>query len=487
MITIDVLPDNVLLEIFSFYVVPQGPFRLWTMEAWQSLVHVCHRWRCVVFGSPRRLNLRLVCSPPTPVRDTLDVWPELPLLILADVTVTQEGADKLDNVVAALERSDRVDEIRLDYYQDSAMENVFAAMQVPLPKLVTMQIIRWKCNETATAFPDSFLGGSAPRLRDLYFWCIPFPGLPKLILSATHLVNLTLQCIPHSGYFSPESIATALSTLISLENLFLNFLSPQCRPEWKSRRPPPLTRSVLPVLTSLAFKGDSEYIDDLVACIDTPRLFELNITFFNQVVFDTPQFIQFISRTPTLKDPEMAHVSFEYDSASVRLTSCSGDVRVQVRCREFDWRVSSMEQVCTWCLPPLSTLEDLYMEVQSWESDRQDNIENVLWLELLQPFATVKNLYLSKNFAPYIVPALQELVGGRQTEVLPTLRNIFLEGLKPSGPVHEGIEKFVGMRQGPIAVSPFRRNQEIEESDEESDEDGLDDDEESDEDRSDGD
>src|SRR5260221_5208216 len=48
------------------------------VESWQLLVHVCRRWRSLVFGSPRRLNLRLFCTPETPAKDTLAVWPALP-------------------------------------------------------------------------------------------------------------------------------------------------------------------------------------------------------------------------------------------------------------------------------------------------------------------------------------------------------------------------------------------------------------------------
>jgi len=61
-------------------------------------------------------------------------------------------------------------------------------------------------------------------------------------------------------------------------------------------------------------------------------------------------------------------------------------------------------------------------------------------LELLLPFPAVKNLYLSKDFAPGIVAALQEIVG---TEVLPSLQNILVDGLEPSGPFQESIEQFV--------------------------------------------
>lgn len=57
--------------------------------------------------------------------------------------------------------------------------------------------------ETAVVIPDSFLGGSAPCLRDLTgltFCGISFPGLPKLLLSATYLLSLQHWRIPHSAY-----------------------------------------------------------------------------------------------------------------------------------------------------------------------------------------------------------------------------------------------------------------------------------------------
>ena len=69
-ISIDILPDEVLLAIFDFFIyrdvgfifipfVHRATFED-AMVAWQSLVHVCRRWRGIVFGSPRRLGLRLV-------------------------------------------------------------------------------------------------------------------------------------------------------------------------------------------------------------------------------------------------------------------------------------------------------------------------------------------------------------------------------------------------------------------------------------------
>jgi hypothetical protein len=459
---INMLPDDVLLAIFDFCMqvcVVDRVVLEEEIEAWQPLVHVCQQWRRVVFGSPHRLKLRLYCKTKTrtPLRDTLSVWPALPLIIDGNVLQPED----LDNITALLERSDHAYRIKLSTFVKSHRKQILAAMQKPFPELTHLHL----SSNAVTVVPDAFLGGSAPRLRQLYLYGIPFPGLPKLLLSATHLRELHLVNIPHSGYFSPEALVTALSMLTSLRLLSLEFQSPQPRPY---RRPPPLTRSVLPFLRSLRFKGVSEYLEDLVARIDrfdTPQLFSLRITLFNQIVFDTPQFIQFITHTPRLKALKEARLAFKNDAAEVTISSPFGpgygNINVEIKCRESGWQFSSLEQVCTRCLPPLSALENLYIyENPKSPPDWRDDIENTLWLELLHPFSAVKNLYLSEEFVPRVAPALQELVGGRTAEVLPTLQNIFLEG-RELPVVQEGIATFVAARQlsgHPITVSLWERD-----------------------------
>jgi hypothetical protein len=86
----------------------------------------------------------------------------------------------------------------------------------------------------------------------------------------------------------------------------------------------------------------------------------------------------------------------------------------------------------------------------------KDEIEDMKWLEIFHPYAAVRNLYLRKEIAQYIAPALQDLVGERVTDVLPILECIFLEGLEPSGPVEEAIGQFVAARRllgHPVVVS----------------------------------
>jgi hypothetical protein len=177
---IDILPDDVLLEIFDFYMNMHALYEVEPLyevktqaEAWQRLVHVCQRWRSLVLCSPRRLNLQLYCTPKTPAKDALDVWPALPLVIEGSTAVTPGT----DNIIAALEQSNRVRQVVL-YLGGRELEEVLAAMQVPFPDMTRMQLL--SDDETPPVIPNSFLGGSAPRLHDIALLGIPFPGLPNL-------------------------------------------------------------------------------------------------------------------------------------------------------------------------------------------------------------------------------------------------------------------------------------------------------------------
>jgi len=63
----------------------------------------------------------------------LGVWPALPLLIQGDI---YEESD-VDNIIAALERSDRVCKISL-HVPKSHLEKVLASMQEPFPDLTSL-------------------------------------------------------------------------------------------------------------------------------------------------------------------------------------------------------------------------------------------------------------------------------------------------------------------------------------------------------------
>jgi hypothetical protein len=246
-------------------------------------------------------RLWMTTSPESP---TLLYAPNTPKGYIVRGRMTRTLSDT-DNVIAALGLADR------------QSEKVLAAMQVPFPELTNLEL--FSNTKTVPVISDTFLNGSAPRLRVFDLNGILFPGLPKLLLSATHLVYFRLSNIPHSVYISPEAMVALLSVLSSLKTLILKFQSPQSRPDWESRRPPPSKRSVISALDYFSFKGIIKYLENLVTFIDAPQLNALFITSFDQIDFDTPRLAQFINSTQTLRALDEAHVHYDGSFASVKL------------------------------------------------------------------------------------------------------------------------------------------------------------------------
>jgi len=442
--TINELPDEVLIEIFDLYLACPLPPPSHEEDAWHTLVHMCRRWRYVVFGSPRRLDLRLLCRNRRLMK-TLDIWPELPIVI----HVNSQKLPSDNTVISVLKRHDRVCKIFIDDVSDSLLEEL-ATISEPFPALIELELVSYKA-DTPT-LPDSFLGGSVPRLRSLDLWGIPFPGIGNLLLTTRDLVTLSLGVIPPSEYLSPESMVTILSGLTGLKSLDLNIETAEFWTHGASRRPPALTRVVLPALTNLTFSGDSEYLEDMVSRIDA-SLECIAVTFFDELVFDIPQLRDFIGRTKILVAPHRAETSFfSYFDLRISLFQRKGDIDFRVLNLEIicdtDSQLLSPAQAWSLLLPPLPSMEHLCIYTSAdFPSQWQHEVEITQWMELLRPFITVKVLVLYKQAVSSVSSALQELVGERVTEFLPALQNIFLEDFPSSSPVPEGIGEFIAARE----------------------------------------
>ena len=462
--TIDILPEDVLLEIFDFYVDPTRKCNYNEVENWCTLVHVCRKWRTIVLESPLRLDLRIHCHPECPMEEKLDIWPTLPIVI-EQYSRDWDPEWSVDNLAAALEQTNRICHIGLWGGVPAAlMEGFLTAMDKPLPVLTSLYLESESTeNETGLPTPvdpDLFLGGSAPSLRSLTLVYIPFPGLPKLLSTTSQLTDLQLYNIFYSGYISPEVIVACVLALTRLETFILSFHSPSSFPNIEHRPPPPPTRALLSALTSFNFQGVSAYLEDLVVRIDTPLLDKLGITFFHEFI-NTTQLIQFIDRLPKLKIQNEAHVDFK--SSEVHLTFGQEykkglDILYEVE----DWHVSSVAQVCALSLSRdfSATVESLHIWKHRSSSVYGDiEAENNHWLELLRPFTSVKSLYLSPSIVTCIAPVLQELVEERVAGVLPALQTLFLGNLNNlSGPDLEAIGSFVSGRHfsgHPVAVSEW--------------------------------
>jgi hypothetical protein len=280
----------------------------------ESTLEKCH---FSITTSPQSARLRLLCTPKTRARDTLDIRPPLPLIVQDSYRVSNHS--RVENIIA--KHNDRVRHTR----------------------------------DRGQYFPIRSWAESHYVCDHFYLFNVPFPGLPKLLLSAIHLVYLDLLYIPHSGYISPEAMATSFSALTNLASLHLQFRYPRPHPAPGSRRLllPPLTRSILPSLTEIKFKGASEYLEEILARIDASRLNRLHITFFNQIIFDTPQLFQFISRRPTLRAPEEGDITFNSEAITVEFLSqkSNHDVLLRVENAIHCVRMAAFPLFLSWTFP----------------------------------------------------------------------------------------------------------------------------------------
>jgi len=205
-----------------------------------------------------------------------------------------------------------------------------------------------------------------------------------------------------------------------------------------------------PALTRFKFRGVSEFLEDLVARIDTPLLDEAEITFLNQLQYEIPQLSQLVARVNKFNVFDQAHVLFQRHYVQVGLSSQGGTVDhgtigLRILCQESDWQLSSLAQVCHGSLAHYSTIERLDIrEHPYWKTHWQDDMDNNQWIGLFRSFTAVKDLHLPEELFLRVALALQEPFG---VEVLPALQNIFFWGPESSDLVRGAAEHFIAARQ----------------------------------------
>jgi len=296
--------------------------------------------------------------------------------------------------------------------------------------------------------PDQFLGGSTPRLRQIDLSGTAFPSLPRLLLSARDLVSLQLDEIPDTGYFSPVTLATGLCATPHLRTLKIHYLTPTVHQNQESPHPPPLDRVVLPALADFQFKGDSEYLEDLVARLSAPLLEKIEIVFFDRPIFDIPHFCQFIDLTERLgSSPYLTSIWLWERGFSITHyfphPSPRGTLRLQISCREFSRRMASLSYINRQLFPLVSSVKRLEIEAHRPSSGPTDEVDPILWLELFGPFISVRRLELTGSLVPSMAAALEQSTEGVDRQVFSAIRDIHLRGTAMS----RAIEAFTAARK----------------------------------------
>jgi hypothetical protein len=162
---------------------------------------------------------------------------------------------------------------------------------------------------------------------------------------------------------------------------------------------------------------------------------------------EAPEIALFIGRTESFKEPYRANITLLESSAELLFALRTQTVHypslklVVKYLQPLFWPLSYLVRACRSSFLPLSTVERLDIGGVRWQSPT----ENTEWLEVFGLFVAVRDLCVSGNVALHVVQALQELSVERATEVLPALRNLFIEGLEASRPIQGAVKQFVAI------------------------------------------
>jgi hypothetical protein len=455
--TINILPDDVLLEIFDL--CRQDSNLHWSLypdftwfSVWgpNGLVHVCRRWRQLIFGSPRRLDLQLPCTHRTPVRKNLDCWPPIPIAIRFCPDLFSLSIDEEDSLFAACEHPDRIRQICLDEIDNSVLSKVFLMMRQPFPVLTHLTIRALYYGERPV-IPSGFL---APCLQYMYLEGIPCPELPILLSSPSDIVHLYLN---DTLLQKPEVVVACLAALPRLEFLHIEFeyhIEYDSAESMATSRPyrtllPPITRTSFPVLSSFEFFGTSEYLEDLISQIDSPRLDQIYIEYSYQP-FDIQiaQLFQFIDSSEDSKLTLIRHARVDIVTHRVWivLDPCPGShldqhpVEISTRWLWIGGQKVFLAKLFGQPSALLSRVVHLELnQVRAIENCRDED-----WLNILRPFSATRTLLLTVDFAGDNTVTLGDInvTGEMVAEILPVLDLICIEDKPVSC-----IEKFLATRR----------------------------------------
>ncbi|KAH8987374.1 hypothetical protein EDB86DRAFT_3082287 [Lactarius hatsudake] len=437
--TIEVVPDDVILEIFHFY---KSAYKSGSREwqgRWHGLAHVCRRWRTIIFefASQDRLDLRLVCTPSTSVKQTLDLWPGFPILVR-----NIYFPNNWENIIDALQQRDRVCEIDL---QGPLSEEVSQILQEPFPLLDRLVLNVW--DSSVLTCPSTFLGGSAPRLRVLHLDVFQSSELklPRILSSADQLVDLRIERVESTKCIPPEALVAALSAMTRLKTLYLRFLRGTFHSNPMNISPLSSRRIVSSALLRLTFDGPCNYLEHVLSRITAPSLECTRLQFFapptSEPHFNISQLSQFLSLVESQNLPdgvEMRYRTLSFYHSSPESVALPGGQPKGSEWLRFElphyWQQASLElplmtQFCQQLFPFLSNVRTLSIPIlrqcTAWRDDRH----GTLWMDFLRAFNRVERLHLSGNSSHTVVDALRLVSSGMATGVLPALHELNLDSV----------------------------------------------------------
>ena len=284
--TINQLPDEVLLEIFDLYRKSfGGRLRDWNNKnGWFKLAHVCRNWRFVVLASPSRLRVRLYFAHSTPTRAVvLERLSHLPIIIDYTGAVFWEGSQDTKRFLSAIRFPDRVCRIKL-LRTTFNFDGIIGGLASPFPALESLDIQNKRVVQPI--YLPTSLTTSAESLRHLRLVGACFTSILPVLSVTRALVYLTLDIDTVLCLTTGASLLAHLQHMPHLRNLQLtaHFHFSNKHIETSS------TTVLLPELTCFRIFGERAQIEWLVAGLVTPSLRELYISAVNLINDVSPTF-----------------------------------------------------------------------------------------------------------------------------------------------------------------------------------------------------
>jgi hypothetical protein len=339
--------------------------------------------------SPSRLDLTLVCTNGVSISDMLTHSPPLPLTIYyqhenrhGEITAEDESG-----ILLALSHPDRVRRI---FFSTSTpnLSKFITVMDNQFPILERIYIFPHPKGSTGLALPITF---QAPNLRRLGLSMACLPIRSRLLTTTLGLVTLSLTNIPLSAYFPPSYLLARLSIMLQLERLVIRFDSPLPSRDVERQlahtghtQSITTTQVTLPNLRWFGFQGTNAYLEGLVARINAPSLSILRVYLYNQLSSTVPRLLQFMQLSENFRFSAVK-VAFNEDcvhfDANTQRASGVPPLQLQIKCRHFDWQITSAVQIFRTLLPIISIVEQLtlsHKEHHRSSEDRQNPVAQTL-------------------------------------------------------------------------------------------------------------
>ena len=433
-ITVQTLPDNVLLEIFKYHRLASlrsGPWK------WYRLAQVCRRWRFIVYTHPRLLDLPIILTNTSPIWETPDFLPaDIPVILWYRDSLSDKDADDIFNT---LKNPAGICEIDIDMTRfllekcASLLEESFPALEYL--RLGSQDSTRWE----PLVISDNFMGNSAPRLRVICLQNTHFPMLPRLLSTSQNLVSLQLEHIPGKHIFTTQELAVGLSSTPQLKFLKIGIHGDVI--------PCPFIqiashiRVILPSLLEFKYMGQGSYLNDLASRIDTPIIEQIGATFVSDGWgCDTYELCRLFARGEELRSSRRrtTHIRFFGESVTfihhfTRSTSSPGSF--QVRFVDRGWFHDHVILVSQICLnfQSLGIMHKLtWVEIEGFPSRSRRVLDADSWLTLLRTLSGVKRLYVIGTVVSNVMFTLAEVSVEGTRKILPALRDLHLPDVPTS-------------------------------------------------------